>query len=193
MDGVAADYSRVAEVLVTDLPKDSIVLYHTASPAGWWHQPFSARPRYMGSTPYVGSVTTLAKSPNSVPESGPVYVLMLDSECAYSGLCDEPPQSWNEDLPGWQVTTRFDHFTLYEPTEPLSGRAGALQAMKDFAAALGPDLGAAEIFTAAALLKHEGHPERGKLLIRQMYSNATPEAATRIRQYADRLGLDPFR
>ncbi len=192
VDNVAPDYGQVADVLTTDLPNNAVVLYHTPSPAGWWHQPFSARPRYMGNTPYVGSVSRLATSPGHVPKHGPVYVLMLDSECAYSGLCDEAPQSWNEDLPGWRVKTRFDRFTLYEPDEPLSGRAGALRAMLDFADALGPDLGASETFTAAALLKLQGHPNRGKALIRQMYADAGPEAALRIRAYADRLHLNPF-
>lgn len=191
-DSVAPDYEQVADVLTIDLPKNAIVLYHTPSPAGWWHQPFSARPRYMGDTPYVGSVARLATSPKHVPKHGPVYVLMLDSECAYSGLCDEPPQSWNENLPGWRVKTRFDRFTVYEPDEPLSGRAGALHAMLDFADALGPDLGASETFTAAALLKLEGHPNRGRALIRQMYTEASPEEASRIRKYADRLHLNPF-
>nr|MBA3233586.1 hypothetical protein [Propionibacteriales bacterium] len=192
VDDVAADYSQAADVLTTQLPKDAIVLYDTPSPAGWFHQPFSAKPRYMGGTPYVGQVSSMMNYVDKVPKRGPVYVLMLDSECGPSTLCDEPPRSWNENLPGWRVATRFDRFTLYEPTRPLSGRAGTLRALTDFAAALGPDLGASETFTAAALLKLRGHPERAKALIRQMYSRAGPEAAGRIREVADSRGMDPF-
>ncbi len=42
------------------------------------------------------------------------------------------------------------------------------------------------------MLKLEGQPDRGKALISRMYAQASPEAARRIRAYADRLHLNPF-
>lgn len=192
VDNQAADYEQAADVLVHDLPKNAIVLYDTPSPAGWWHQPFSGRPKYMGDTPYVAEVSGLMRRPEAVPSRGPVFVLILDSECAFSTLCNEPPAVWDHDVAGWQVKSRFDRFTLYEPTTPRYGERGTLEATKAFAAALGPDLGAAETFTAAALMNLRGHPRAGRALIRDMYAKATPEAARRIRANAEQKHLNPF-
>lgn len=185
VENEAADYGQVAEVLTQSISPDAIVLYSTVAPVGYWHQPFSARPRYMGKVPYVGRVSSLMLTPHSVPKDGPVYVLMLDSACAYSTLCNEPPQRWDEALPGWRVARRFDRFTLYEPDATLAGRRGVIVAMRNFAQALGPDFGYAETFTAAALLKLQGHSPAGRALIRRMYAGADPDVARRIRMKAE--------
>lgn len=183
---------EAADVLTQQLPDKAIVLYDTPGPTGYWHQPFRAKPRYMGDRPVVLEVNQLMRHPASVPEQGPVYLLMLDSECAYSTLCDEAPADWNGTVDGWRVARRFDRYTLYEPLVSLSGRPGVLQALRDFAASLGPDLGSGETFGAAALLKLSGHPNEGKALINQMYANAEPGLEQRIRHTADIRHQDPF-
>jgi 4-amino-4-deoxy-L-arabinose transferase-like glycosyltransferase len=191
LNNEAADYGQAAEVLTQDLPADAIVLYDAPSPAGLWRQPFSARPRYMANTPFAGEVSNLARHPRRIPKSGPVYVLILDSECAHSVLCNLPAQRWDQDVPGW-IRSRFDRFTLYEPTEGQSGRQGAIDAMVAFAKALGPDLGYPETFAAARLLKLQGNFVEGKALIHGMYAQAGPEVAKTIRDYAQQKELNPF-
>ncbi len=188
---LSPDVGEAAAVL-TRLPEDAIVLYDTPSPSGYWHQPFRARPRYLGDRPEVLQVSQLMRHPKSVPPQGPVYLLMLDSECAYSTVCDEAPADWNGEVGGWRVVRRFDRYTLYEPRAPLSGRVGVLQALRDFAASLGPDLGSGETFGAAALLKLRGRSREGKSLINQMYEDAEPGAEERIRHNAERRNQDPF-
>lgn len=189
----APDYSQVADVLTQRLPSNAIILYDTASAAGQWRQPFSARPRYMGYAPYVGQVATMMHYPEYVPKHGPVYVLLLDSACAISVVCDEPRAVWSRQLHGWDVAARFDKFTLYKPQVSLSGRSGVITALEQFGRAMGPDLGYVQTFSAASLLQFQGHPRRGRALVRRMYRTANLEAAIRIAASADKRGLDPFR
>lgn len=192
VDNEAADFGQVAEVLTTDLPPDAIVLFDTASPLGRWHQPFTAKNRYMGDKPFVAHLSGLVNHVKTVPKQGPVYFLFLDSECAFSVICDEPPAPWSGKVSGWSVTERFDKFTLYEPTTPLFGREGVIEATRAFGASLGPDYGARETFAAAALLKLTGHPQEGEELIRQMYADASPDLARRIHAKAVDRGWNPF-
>lgn len=194
VENEAADYGQAAEVLTEELPDDAIVFYDVPSPIGMWRQPFSAKPRYMGNTPYVATLSHLSKRAQRIPTEGPVYVLLLDSECSYSVVCNVPEQQWDDkNVRGWHVQKRFDKFTLYAPDEPQSGRQGAINAMKAFAEAMGPRLGYPETFVAAALLKLEGRPEEGKAVIREMYADASDHVAGEIRQKAERKNLDPFR
>lgn len=193
VENEAADYAQVADVLTTQLPDDAIVLYDTPSPIGRWRQPFSARPWYMGKTPYVGQMTSLNRILYNLPESGPVYFLMLDGECSYSTACNVEPEQWEtDDVRGWEVLSRFDKFTLYQPTEQARGRAGVIKATRAFGEALGPRLGFREMFLAAKLLKKEGRPRAGKAVIREMYAKASPDLARQIRNVAASRDLDPF-
>ena len=192
LENEAADFEQAAYVLTHELPSDAIVLYDTASPIGRWHQPFTAKIRYMGRKPYVGQVSKLATAPQSVPENGPVYLLFLDSECAFSVVCDEPPAPWDGQVAGWRVAKRFDKFTLYEPDHSVTGRAGAIHALRDFAASLGPDYGALETFSAAALLKLQGRRDAARQLIKELYAAASPQVADRIRRNAEADGLGSF-
>ncbi|MBA2772562.1 MAG: glycosyltransferase family 39 protein [Nocardioidaceae bacterium] len=192
LENEAADFEQAAYVLTHDLPPDAIVLYDTASRIGRWHQPFTAKARYMDDKPFVAQMSTLPSKANRVPKDGPVYLLFLDSECAFSVVCDEPPAPWDGQVDGWRIAKRFDKFTLYESDRPLIGRAGAITALRDFADSLGPDYGALETFAAAALLKLQGRPAEGQRLIHQLYAEASPELEARIKRNAEADGLDPF-
>jgi 4-amino-4-deoxy-L-arabinose transferase-like glycosyltransferase len=192
VDNESPDFGQAAQVVTQDLPSDAVVLYDTVSPAGQWRQPFSARPRYMGSTPYVGTVSKLGQFPNTVPKRGPVYVLLLDSQCAFSVVCDEPRAVWKHPLRGWKVAKRFDRFTLYQPDRSLDGRHGVVTALEQFGRAMGPNLGYVEIFDAASILKSQGRAAKAHALITQMYDTAPAEVAQRIRSTAHKHDLDPF-
>jgi hypothetical protein len=187
----AVDFGQAAHVLTTRLPKDAIVLYDTPSPIGRWRQPFLGKPRYMGKKPYVKSVSRVGNHLRKLPRHGPVYVLMLDSRCAYSVVCDVRPAKWDESVPGW-AQYRFDRFTLYEPRRPLDGRDGVIETMKAFGEALGPAMGYRETFLAAKLLRNQGRVAEGRTLVQDMYAKASPGVDARIRTIARRRHLNPF-
>jgi Dolichyl-phosphate-mannose-protein mannosyltransferase len=187
----APDFGQAAAVLTQDLPDDAIVLYDSVGPPGVARISFLGRSRYLGDAPFTAEVNSVRRHPREVPERGPVYVLILERECL-SAVCDVTPQPWDHDVPGWKVSSHFGWFTVYEPTEGQSGRPGAIDAMIAFAKALGPNVGYLETFTAAALLKLQGHPAEGKALIHSMYAGAGPVVAERIRHEATTRQLNPF-
>lgn len=186
----AADFRAASMVLRSDLPDEAIVFYDTPSPIGKWRQPFSARPRYIQDTPYVGQISNAGHHLGKIPKTGPTYILMLDGQCSYHTSCDLPPSSWSGDVQGWHQR-RIDKFTLYSKPG-LEGRDGVIEAMKDFAASLGPPGGYRYTYIAAALLKRQGHVDEGKSLVRTMLANARPATAKRIQKIAARRNLDPF-
>ena len=191
LKNAAPDFGQISEVLTEDLPDDAIVLYDRPTPAGQSRQPFLGTPRYMGTTPYVQTVSDLVDDSDYIPEDGPVYVL-VNGQCASPGRCEPTRTPWDEDVPGWQIAYQVERFTLYEPTEGQAGPAGVIAALRAVGDALGPELGYVETFTAATLLEEQGRSAEGKALIDQMYSEATPEVAQRIRDMAEQDQLDPF-
>ena len=191
LKNAAPDFGQISEVLTEDLPDDAIVLYDRPTPAGQSRQPFLGTPRYMGTTPYVQTVSDLVDDSDYIPENGPVYVL-VNGQCASPGRCEPTRTPWDEDVPGWQIAYQVERFTLYEPTEGQAGPAGVIAALRAVGDALGPELGYVETFTAATLLEEQGRSAEGKALIDQMYSEATPEVAQRIRDMAEQDQLDPF-
>ncbi len=188
----APDYAQVADVLTGQLPDDAIVLYDTPNDADGWRQPFSAKPRYMGDVPFATSVNAIPHRARTIPEIGPVYLLILDGECAQTVVCDDQPRRWNKDVDGWEVAARFDRFTLYAPLEGQSGPEGTIQALRSLGRSFGPDLGYIERFAAAWVLQREGRSREGQELIQRMYDRADPDAVRRIREVAARRNLDPF-
>ncbi len=189
VENEAADFAQVADVLTSSLPDDAIVLYDTPSPVGRWRQPFIAKHRYMGDVPAVGTVRRLAQRPRLTPtgRGRPVFVLILDSRCAYSVVCDIPPQQWHEDVPGWDVRSRIDRFTLYEPAGTASGRLGMIKAMRAFGKAMTPRLGYVDTFLAARLLELRGREAESRAVLRRMYDTAGPGVAREIHRYAKGL------
>lgn len=188
----AADFEEASEALLR-LPEDAIVLYDSASPVGLWRQPFHGEDRYMGDRqPYIGYVANLVKRAKAVPEDGPVYILMLDSRCAYSVVCDIRPADWDTDIPGWRVREDLDKFDLYEPETPLEGREGTIEALTVLGKDLGPKYGHLATLSAAKLIKLEGRPEEARALIQEMYDEAGPALARRIFERIQDRNLDPF-
>jgi hypothetical protein len=187
----APDFGRAGEVLTQDLPDDAIVLYDSVGPPGVSRLPLLGRSRYLGDAPFTAAVNSVRRHPRAVPVRGPVYVLILERECL-SAVCGVTPQPWDHHVPGWKIRSRFGWFTLYGSTHNQSGRQGAIDAMIAFAKAFGPGLGYPETFTAAGLLKLQGHPAAGKALIHSMYVDAGPGVAHRIRHEATTRQLNPF-
>lgn len=188
------DFGQVADVLAHDLPDDAIVVYDTPSPVGRWRHPAIAEPRYMGDRPALVQARRLAEHPRNAPTGGdrPVYVLLLDGECAYTVVCDAPAPHWNTDVPGWEVRSRFDRFTLYEPVERTAGRPGVVEAMEAFGRAMGPRLGYVDTLVAAGLLELRDRPGRSRALLVEMFERAESDVQRRIREYAAEEDLKPL-
>jgi len=187
----APDFQQAAQVLTHDISPQAIVLYDSVSIVGQWRQPFSGTPRYMGHVPFVGEVSTLMRHPGEVPTSGPVFVLILDSECATTVVCDGVKAPWDGTVTGWHVARRFNRFTLYAPDPKLTGRSGVIEAMTTWGQDLTPAYGYPETYVAASLLKKSGQPAAGKALIARMLSDAGTERAA-IQQTAAKRHLNPF-
>ena len=187
----APDFQQAAQVLTHDISPNAIVLYDTVSVVGQWRQPFSGIPRYMGDIPFVGQVSTLARHPREVPLSGPVLVLLMDSRCATSVVCDGVKVPWDGKVSGWHVKRRFDRFTLYAPDQKLVGREGVIEAMTAWGNDLTPAYGFPETYLAASLLKRTGQPSKGEALIARMLSDAGDQRAA-IQKAAAKKHLNPF-
>lgn len=188
----APDYGQVADILTHDVPDDAVVLYDSLGSAGRWRQGFSARPRYMGNTPYVIEVSKIPLHAEQLPNHGPVYVLLLDSRCASSAVCGGTRAPWDGRVEGWRAVAQFDRFGLYQSTQGLEGRHGVLRTVSEWADDITPEYGYPYTFAAAALLKHSGQSEQGRHLITAMYAALDDNAERAIKKQAMRNGLNPF-
>jgi hypothetical protein len=186
------DFQRAGKVLADRVPADAIVLYERPGPAMDWRMGFLAPDRYLRHAPLTLNVSTVNKRPGTVPPRGPVYML-INGQCARAEVrCGTAAASWHEAVPGWRVDYQFDRFTLYAPQASQSGRTGVAEALQRFARKLGPNVGYAETFAAASLLRATGNPDVAHALIRELYSSAPPEVAARIHRAAVSERLDPF-
>ncbi|MGH3472122.1 MAG: ArnT family glycosyltransferase [Nocardioidaceae bacterium] len=190
--GQPADFGAAATVLTTRLPADAIVLYDAPSPAGSWRQGFSGRPRYMGAVPFVASATVVARHPGMLPRTGPVYLLVLDTQCSMTVDCEMPALPWDKHVASWRMVERFDRFRLYAPDRGQSGRLGAAEAMLAFGHALGPNLGMVDTFAAAAIFHAEGMPRRGHAVIQAFYAMVGPSRARSYLRIAAAQHLGPY-
>lgn len=145
----AVDVRQVAAIAEDRLPADAILVYDGPSPEGHWRQPFFGGRRWFDGpharivTPYdIGNGRATVGSAN-----GPVHLVVLDAPCVDSVACDSPDHPIGA-VAGWEVTERYDHFTLYAPAAGQAGRAGVIEALTALADAYGP--GYARVNEAAA-------------------------------------------
>lgn len=194
LHNAAPDFDDISSVLTEDLPDDAIVLYDRPTPVPQSRQPFQGVPRYMGDTPYVETAARLATNTerrDALPTQGPVYVL-INGQCASPGRCEPDRSPWEEDIPGWKLIAKVERFTLYEPTDGQEGHAGAVAALTALADALGPEMGYYLSYSAAEVLRQDGHTAAAHAVIRKMYAQTTPDLAQEIRDMAEQEELDPF-
>lgn len=144
----AVDVAQVAEI-ADRLPADAVVLYDGPSPDGNWRQPFFGGPRWFdGAHARVVTPAKIGAGRVTVGKSaGPIHLVVLDAPCVDSVACDSPDHPIGE-IAGWEVTERYDWFTLYEPADGQAGRTGAIEALEALADAYGP--GWAEVNEQAA-------------------------------------------
>ncbi len=195
-DNTAPDFQQAAAVIDRVVPADGSVLYLTPSTVEGWREPFIGQHRYLDRprrTPAIVDAGMVPDQPGQELGSGPVYTLVLDAECSSSALCDGPAEKWKHDVAGWRVVSRFDHFTLYEPTAGQSGRHGVIEGLLAYADAFGPELGLLESLAAAAVLKAHDRSSRGRALVHRAYADMGAEATNAYRYLARQRGLDPFR
>jgi hypothetical protein len=186
------DFGLAAAMLKDRVPDDAIVLYDNPNPIGRYHHPFLGSPRYMGKTPRVLPVPAVSKAPRAVPDSGPVYLLLLDRKYGAT-LFRHPVNTWAADVPGW-VGERYGRFVLYRPTQGQSGKDGVIEAGKSFGHALGPSVGFPESRAAVSLLAAAGNREDAYAYLDDMYARADPsDNSTRrtIRSVGAHIGWKP--
>ena len=184
------DFGQAGDVLRADVPADAVVLYDAPAPSGLWRMPFFGRPRYLAGAPEVTDVTTIARSGSHPGATGPVYLLLLDSRCASSVVCDLPGVDWSGRVPGFRVVRRFDRFALYAPTRGQRGDAGAVQALGQLAEAYGGTAAKVDVFAQARLLKRAGDAERARRTVDTYCAGLPTTAARACLHDAERLHLD---
>lgn len=184
------DFGAAGDVLRADVPAGAVVLYDSPAPGGLWRMPFFGGDRYLHGAPEVTEVSSIAKSGAHPHASGPVWLLLLDSTCASSVVCDMPRIDWSGQVPGFEVVRRFDRFTLYAPTEGQRGTAGATQALGQLAEAYGGNAAEVDVLAQARLLKRAGD-DAGARRTMETYCAGLPAAhAQACRAAAGRLHLD---
>jgi hypothetical protein len=165
------DFGQAGDVLRAEVPADALVLYDSPAPLGYWRQPFSGRDRYLAGAPTVVTVTSLAKRNADLETDGPVYLLLLDSECATSVVCDMPHRVWRQQqVPGYEVVRRFDRFTLYAPTEGQRGRSGVMRALPALRTAYGFRWAGDDVGAQARLMRRAGDRPAARHLVRDYCS-----------------------
>lgn len=180
------DFGLASEVLTAHVPEDAIVLFDNPNPPGRYRYPFLGYPRYMGERPRVLQVSGLWRKPETVPTTGPVYVMLLDRMVAATQF-QNPEGTWRAEVQGWQ-SQRFGRFSLYSPTQGQAGRQGVLRAAREFGAALGPTVGYPEWWAAVGLLRAEGHVEQARELLDRMLAETPPADSQQVKRVTRRSG-----
>lgn len=186
----AVDFAQAGVVLRDRVPEDAVVIYDSASRAGWWRQPFSGAPRYLRDTARVVSATRIAHGQVRLPRSAPVHVLLLDSDCAGGTACDIPGLAWDGVVGGYEQEARFDRFTLYTPTDGQRGADGAVRALLSLVDAFGEEWAVTDAAAAARLLEARGRPGRAAALLRRVCDGPTRSAADACRAEVVDFGLE---
>ena len=184
------DYGQAGAVLHEQVPSDGLVLYDSPTTPGRWRQPFSGRGRYLGKSPSLVAVTSLDKGIVHVKAEGPVYLLILDSECATSVVCDLPANDWSESVAGYRLVSRFDRFTLFAPEAGQRGTSGAIEALGALADAYGPHLAVPDVMAQARLLMRSGLEDQAHRRIAEFCPQLGPKVDKCLRGAASR-GLFP--
>lgn len=164
---VAPDFGEAGDVLRERLPSNAQVLYDAPSPTGVWRMTFPGQERYLTGAPTLNRAVTIAKG-ERIPSDGPVYLLVLDSECANSVVCDMEPVPWaaaDHEVAGFEVLDRFDRFTLYAPGRGQRGVPGLIDGLRALREAYGPLYSTAVARAEAQLLAEQGRVERATALI----------------------------
>jgi hypothetical protein len=162
----APDFGQAADVVTEEVPSDAVVLFDSPT-RGDWRIPFVAGRRYLTKdAPEIVTVGRLANGGEAISSPGAVHVLVLDPKCATSVVCEtRPPVPWDGDLPGYEVARRFDHFTLYRPTEDQRGVSGAITALSQLTDSYGARFAGEDVAANARLLLQQGERDEARQLV----------------------------
>jgi 4-amino-4-deoxy-L-arabinose transferase-like glycosyltransferase len=184
------DFGEAGSVLRSDVPHDGVVLYDSPALNGRWRQPFFGRSRYLVDDPKIASVVGLGKGSTKFRGGGPVYILLLDSACATSVVCDLPALPWSGKVDGYRVLRRFSRFTLYAPEDGQHGSQGAVRALSALASAYGDSANQINVFAQARVLADHGRAtQAARLLAERCAAEKTKRAADACRKAAHHYGL----
>lgn len=172
------DWMRFSAYVSANTPLGTTVLFDWVRPAGAWRGSFAGSQRYLEFGWSVPSVSQVARGDRRLRSGSPLVVALLGAS----------PQ-----VPGW-TRLRFDqHFSLYRPDEPLRGNPGAIQALEQFAAALGPATGATMVLSAAALRDRSGQADAARSIVARLLATSGDDLRIQIEREIERLGLSRLR
>lgn len=150
-----SDWKAVSAVITEDLPADTAVLYDQLRRLGAYRTPYAGYPRYTKGQPRIPLSLNVIRDPSTFSPGSNTAVILLTGGTRF-------------DVPGWIGIGIDRYFTVYLPSSPRPGLAGAAGAAEEFAEALGPDLGAAMQLTAASLWSKSGDSERADILVEEL-------------------------
>ena len=185
------DVGGAAALVEREVPEDALVLYDGPAPVSYWRQPFFGGPRYFAEDDHVrilGNTTKIAAGGIRVGEfTGPIYLLLMDSECVSTVACDGERVEWGGQVDGFEEVERFDRFTLYAPTEGQTGRQGLIDSLIALSEAYGPRYGVRNLIAAARLLHDDGRTEEAKALLERACDQLPDEAVDDCRTEVNTL------
>jgi hypothetical protein len=161
----AVDMAMAGRVVGSHLPAGAQVIYGGASRTGLWRQPFFGKRKFVPDDVRIVETTSLARGRSHVRSRGLVYLLVLDSSCMSSAVCDAPGVEWNDEITGYEPVAEFDRFTLYAPTAGQHGGSGALTALRALIDAFGPEWAFTEAAAAAHVLDARGRRDEARRLV----------------------------
>lgn len=190
-ENFAVDLELAGDVISDQVPAGSLVIYDGAALPDRWRQPFFGRERFLDGTARVVSAEQVARGA-PIRGDGPVYLLILDSACASTVVCDGPVADWSGEVEGFEKVRRFDRFTLYEPASSQRGVGGIEQAMLSLVTAFGPEWSVTDAAAAARLMHRRGQSQAAtELLGRTCDRLPTGLAGECVEELTD-LGLGPL-
>ena len=171
------DWEAASYLLVDETPNGTVVVFDVIRPLGLYRTPFAGQPRYTGTGQHIPLSLNVADNPDLVPDDAPINIMLLDGR---KEMERRPPLP---EIDGWTSLPVDDWFTMYLPEEPVVGPFAAAEAMLDFAAALGPDYGAALTIAAVSLLDSAGAGDAATEALTDLVAGADPDLRGRIENF----------
>jgi hypothetical protein len=155
-----ADWKAVSQVIVNDLPEDTVVLYDAVVPLGEYRTPFAGRPRYTGDYRRIPNTLQVIAEPSLIVDGANTAVVLA-------------ARTRTSSVAGWTPVSVDRFFTVYLPSEAHPGREGAARAYVEFAEAMDPETGASLLLAAASIYNELGDTTRALELTRPLLDDET--------------------
>jgi hypothetical protein len=167
-----ADWAAASAAIEQTSSNTTVVIYEHARPIGQYRPPFYGQSRYFDSSRSVRDAGRLMRNPTQIEGSQQVALLL-------NGASPEIPDFSRHEID--------EYFTLYLPTAPLVGPAGAATALVALAASLPAQTGSHAALVAAMILATEGEVTEACQLV-DSYSLLVGERGERTLKQIENAG-----